>query len=87
MSDTTPQGAAPAYSEAEKGGIDSPKAVYPKDEKKPIYLDEKRAVDVAAYPVPEKKDTPATRPAKPAPKPKKKVSKWIIWKLWFNTYR
>jgi hypothetical protein len=24
---------------------------------------------------------------KPAPKPKKKVSKWILFKLWFNTYR
>jgi hypothetical protein len=25
----------------------------------------------------------------PTPKPpaKKKVSKWILWKLWFNTYR
>lgn len=24
---------------------------------------------------------------KPAAKPKKKVSKWILWQLWFNTYR
>ncbi len=24
---------------------------------------------------------------KPAPKPRKKVSKWILWKIWFNTYR
>lgn len=25
--------------------------------------------------------------AKPPTKPKKKVSKWILWQLWFNTYR
>lgn len=26
-------------------------------------------------------------PKKPAQKPKKKVSKWIVFTLWFNTYR
>ena len=87
MSDTTPQGAAPAYSEAENGTLSSPKAAYPKDEKKPVYFDEKKGVEVATYPVPEKKDSPPPRPAKPAPKPKKKVSMWILWQLWFNTYR
>lgn len=32
---------------------------------------------------------PASKPAaaKPPAKPKKKVSKWILWQLWFNTYR
>lgn len=31
----------------------------------------------------------AETPPKPkaAPKPPKKVSKWILWRLWFNTYR
>lgn len=28
-----------------------------------------------------------TKPSKPPPKPKKQVSKWILWTLWFNTYR
>ena len=81
------QGAAPAYSEAEKGILVSPAAIYPKDEKKGSYIDEKKAIEVSTYPVPEKKDTPAPRPSKPAAKPKKKVSKWILWQLWFNTYR
>lgn len=27
------------------------------------------------------------KPSKPPPKPKKKVPLWIIWTLWFNTYR
>lgn len=61
---------------------------YPKDEKKGLYPDEKKG-DVSVLPVAElKKDAPAqvNRP-KPAPKPKKKVSKWILWQLWFNTYR
>ncbi|KAK3989023.1 hypothetical protein QBC44DRAFT_370394 [Cladorrhinum sp. PSN332] len=30
---------------------------------------------------------PADPPKKPAPKPKVKYSKWILWCLWFNTYR
>jgi hypothetical protein len=29
----------------------------------------------------------ATTPSKPPPKPKKKVPLWIVWTLWFNTYR
>ena len=88
MSATPP---APAYSEAEKGTFETPRQLevaYPKDEKKGLYPDEKKG-DVAAFAVAElKKDTPAAvnRP-KPAPKPKKKVSKWILWQLWFNTYR
>ncbi|KAF7791249.1 hypothetical protein EIP86_002263 [Pleurotus ostreatoroseus] len=90
MSDTTvfPQGAAPAYSEAEKGTLETPQLAYPKDEKKALYLDEKKgALDVAALPVPELKKDSAARPSKPTPKPKKKASKWILWQLWYNTYR
>ena len=79
-----PSDAAPAYSEAEKGLLNDvprlPEAAYPKDEKKDPFKDEKK-VDVAIV---EKKDV---RPSKPPPKPKKKVSKWILWQLWFNTYR
>ncbi|GJE86866.1 hypothetical protein PsYK624_029490 [Phanerochaete sordida] len=93
----TQRDAAPAYSEAEKGTMDSemPRRLefaYPKDEKKDLYPDEKKDLaQVSALPVAEltkEKDTPAAvnRP-KPAPKPKKKVSKWILWQLWFNTYR
>ena len=85
MSDTTviPQGAAPAYSEAEKGTLETPQLAYPKDEKKALYLDEKKgALDVAALPVPELKKVSAARPSKPAPKPKKKALKWILWQLW-----
>jgi hypothetical protein len=41
---------------------------------KPVYVDPAQVVQVA--------------PVKKAPpKPKRKVSKWIRWKLWFNTYR
>lgn len=29
----------------------------------------------------------ATKPSKPPSKPKKKVPLWIVWTLWFNTYR
>jgi hypothetical protein len=30
--------------------------------------------------------SPPPRPA-PSTKPKRKVSRWILWQLWFNTYR
>lgn len=90
MSDTTNvhQGAAPAYSEAEKGTLESPQAAYSKDEKSGAYPDEKKGgLDIVTYPVPELKKDSAPRPSKPAAKPKKKVSKWIVFQLWFNMYR
>ncbi|KAF5357357.1 hypothetical protein D9758_005881 [Tetrapyrgos nigripes] len=74
------------YDDAEKGTqeITPPPltylpTVYPEiSEKKPIdtlmSLEDKK--EVAAPPV-----------KKSPPKPKKKVSKWIRWVLWFNTYR
>lgn len=84
------RGAAPAYDDAEKGTHDAPRPVqpaFPSEEKKdPFVNDEKTAVAVAAFELPSSKETPAPA-AKPAPKPKKKVSKWIVWTLWFNTYR
>lgn len=80
---------APAYSDAEKGLLDAPRqpeAVYPKDEKKDLYRDEKKELSATnTVAISEVKKDP--RPAKPPSKPKKKVSKWILWQLWFNTYR
>lgn len=57
---------------------------FPKDEKKDPYVsDEKK--EVATVNVSVKKD-PYLLPKSPG-KPKKKVSKWILWQLWFDTYR
>lgn len=68
-----------AYDDPEKGTTDAVVPAYPRDEKPreitpPQYLEVKKG---------EAKDAPR----KPTPKPKKKVSKWILLKLWFNTYR
>lgn len=89
---TVPKVIIPAYDDAEKGTHEPPRPVQPSylaDEKKdPFANDEKKALAVTAMPVPAmKKETHAAPPAKPAPKPKKKVSKWVLWQLWFNTYR
>jgi hypothetical protein len=64
---------SPAYSDAEKGILDSlpVQLAFPKDKK-----------DAGALTA-QTKDAP--KPAKP--KPKKRVSKWILWQIWFNTYR
>ena len=52
------------------------------DEKK---LDEKRQEFVPSLPfIKEKEVVPIP---KPVAKPKKKASKWTLWRLWFNTYR
>lgn len=41
--------------------------------------------DIVPVPAQEKVQKPAPKPAsKPA---KREVSKWILWQLWFNTYR
>ena len=68
--------------------MEYPQAAYSKDEKKGLYPDEtKETIGVSTFPVADKKDS-AARPPKPANKPKKKkASKWILWQLWFNTYR
>jgi hypothetical protein len=55
--------------------------------------DVKTALDV--FPASKEKDSAVTTTTKevvvaakkPAPKPKKKVSKWVLWRIWFNTYR
>ncbi|TFY58161.1 hypothetical protein EVJ58_g6589 [Rhodofomes roseus] len=84
-SEPTPRAPAPAYDEAEKGAL-------PDIHSRPIevtFKDEKKDLTVAqVIPVPEKKDTPAPPPAKPAGKPaKRNVPKWIIWVLWYDMYR
>lgn len=63
--------ASPAYSDAEKGVLESlPVQVsyYPRD---------KKDADVKQAPIPAAKPKPA----------KKRVSKWVLWRIWFNTYR
>lgn len=79
-----PEMAAPAYDDAEKGLHETPQhqmAVvqydYPKDKKDPNLITPTVI--------------PAPSPPKPsAPKPvskRRKVSNWIVFQLWFNTYR
>lgn len=86
-SEPSPRGAAPAYDEAEKGTLDKVYPVdkkpltFPADEKTDPFASEKKDVALAAPQV--KKDPYA------APKggKKKPVSKVILLKLWYNTYR
>ncbi|KAK7473166.1 hypothetical protein VKT23_001265 [Stygiomarasmius scandens] len=72
------------YNDAEKGTVEvaTPLGYLPT-----LYPEaEKKIVDTVA--LPEVKKETATPPVKKSPpKPKKKVSKWIRWTLWFNTYR
>lgn len=76
-----------AYSDAERGVLEPPPL---RPNPMSHYPDEKSGnlvgLPTPLYIPPAKVDTPA--PAKkPPPKPKRKVSKWIRWKVWFNTYR
>ncbi len=89
MSSTpSPRGAAPAYDEAERGTHDTvtvfpdeKKALtFPADEKKDLFPNEKK--DVFAAPQVKKDPYMAPKGGK-----KKKVSKLILFKLWYNTYR
>ncbi|CDO70704.1 hypothetical protein BN946_scf184798.g19 [Trametes cinnabarina] len=89
-SDPSPRGAAPAYDDAEKGvseqvvvyPVEKKPLSFPSDEKQDLYLSEKK--DAAALqPPPVKRDPYALQKGAP----KKKVSKWIIITLWYNTYR
>ncbi|KAJ7063099.1 hypothetical protein C8F01DRAFT_985215 [Mycena amicta] len=66
--------AAPAYSDAEKGILDAlPHTTYFPQDKKDIGLVVKQTA----------------LPPNPAPKSKlkKRASNWILWQIWFNTYR
>ena len=81
LSVSPPEGTAPAYDAAEKGTLDvhtgpSSVATLALNEKVDATLAVSKEVQVVPIPKP------------PAPKPPaKKVSKWILWQLWFNTYR
>jgi hypothetical protein len=78
-------------SDPEKGLLDSQPVAYNSDEKAPL-----SNID-PAFPLSKEKDAAvttttkevivATKPSKPPAKPKKMVPLWIIWTLWFNTYR
>ena len=44
--------------------------------------------EIVPVPPQEKGKNPPSKPTQPASKPvKRQVSKWILWQLWFNTYR
>lgn len=63
---------------------------YPLDEKKPELSPPNPPSFYAAPKEKEKEPVKAivpTAPARASGKQKKKVSRWIIFKLWFNTYR
>ncbi len=75
--------AAPAYDAAEKGTLENHSG--PSSVATLALIDEKKKVDI---PLALSKEVPPI-PKLPTTKPpaKKKVSKWILWQLWFNTYR
>lgn len=85
------KGLSQAPLDPEKGLLDSQVVSYNGDAKAAL-----STVD-PAFPLSKEKDSavttttkeviPATKPSKPPPKPKKKVPLWIVWTLWFNTYR
>ena len=85
------KGLSQAPLDPEKGLLDSQVVSYNGDVKAAL-----STVD-PAFPLSKEKDSAvttttkeviaATKPSKPPPKPKKKVPLWIVWTLWFNTYR
>lgn len=75
----------PAYGDAEKGTLEvipTSKATpdFPVDEKKDLAVVVVNPAD--HLPALKKESQPPTKP-----KPKKQVSNWIKFKIWFNTYR
>jgi len=78
----------------EKGTLDplTVQLPYTDDVKTPL-----SAADIPpTFPASKEKDSTVTTTTKevvvaakpkPAGKPKKKVSKWVLWRIWFNTYR
>lgn len=85
------KGLSQAPLDPEKGLLDSQVVSYNGDVKAALSTAD------PAFPLSKEKDTAvttttkeviaATKPSKPPSKPKKKVSPWIVWTLWFNTYR
>lgn len=89
------KGLSQAPLDPEKGLLDSQAVSYNGDVKAPLST---TTVEISpVFPLSKEKDPAvttttkevvvATKPSKPPPKPKKKVPLWIIWTLWFNTYR
>lgn len=81
----------PAYSDAEKGTLE-PLSISVHNVQPLSYSEDKKTLVDVAPPkfVDVKQSLPATaviKAAKASPKPKRKVSKWILFQLWFNTYR
>jgi hypothetical protein len=85
-----PNGVPNAYDEAERGTqeahsgpptVSAPRLI---EEKMVDVKEAKSSVVVSSEVVPVPvNNAPASKP----PAKKRKVSKWILWKLWFNTYR
>jgi len=76
-----PEGALTVYDEAEKGPLTGPVTVADLglvNEKVEEKVKPSNVISAEVFPA-------AASPAKPPAK--KKVSKWILWQLWFNTYR
>lgn len=74
-----------AYDEAEKGTVDIMSST------PPLYSTDEKQLDRPIEAAPPqffgaKHKALVAEPKKPAQKPKK-VSKWVRWRLWFNTYR
>ncbi|KAK3291011.1 uncharacterized protein B0H64DRAFT_349792 [Chaetomium fimeti] len=84
-----PQGTAvssTAMDDAEKGIYDNTAALPVITTPPPAYIDEKKAIQTVS--TTDGTVTPPTPPAAPAKKPAKpKPSRWILFQLWFNTYR
>ena len=91
-------GNAPAYSDAERGLVDihapRPATALPAftvSQQAPSYALDEKKVDLTSPPLfstsEKKREPPAAVAPKPAGKKKQKVSKWTLWRLWFNTYR
>jgi hypothetical protein len=84
--EATPEGAvitSCAWDDAEKGIYDSTPTLPVLSPPSPAYVDEKKvsSADTAIIPAPRAPPAAAKKPPKP------KVSRWIRFQLWFNTYR
>ncbi|KAH8983546.1 hypothetical protein EDB86DRAFT_2811455 [Lactarius hatsudake] len=77
-----PECAAPAYDAAEKGTLENHSG--PSSVATLALIDEKKKVESPL--VDSKEVVPIPKPPTTKPPPKK-VSRWILWQLWFNTYR
>jgi hypothetical protein len=89
MSSNELKGDAQAAVDPEKGLVES-QAVpvsYDGDVKAKASLDTLSKEKDAAVTTTTKEVVVAAKPSKPPSKPKKKVPLWIVWTLWFNTYR